>query len=98
MPTATRKLVYAMLDGERDYQDLLWGSTFTEGQHSAGEYLVYIQDYLTEAMHQATRAPEPESTQNVLHTIRKITAMGVACMEQNGAPPRMPKPLSHVLP
>lgn len=86
----SREEVYKIIDGERDYQNSRWNdnTTMSGGQHSPAEWLVYMQDYLTQAIHQASRYADPESREMVLGTIRKITAMGVACMEQNGAPPR----------
>jgi hypothetical protein len=80
-----REEVYKLIDGERDYQESRWNadSTETAGNHSRPEeWLVYMQDYLTEAMHIATRTEEPNSTILVMENIRKITAMGVAAMEQ----------------
>lgn len=87
---ATRDEVYDALDSERDYQDQQWNAhtTSTAGQHSVTEFLVFIQDYLTQAMHQVSRESEPFASEKALHTVRKITAMGVACMEQHGAPKR----------
>jgi hypothetical protein len=87
MRVASREQVYNALDGERDYQDSKWNedTTLSGGRHSPAEWLVYMQDYLTQAMHQASRYADPVSRDMVLRTIRKITAMGVACMEQNGA-------------
>lgn len=86
----TREQVYAVLDGEREYQDRRWNvnTTPTEGQHTVTEWLVYMQDYVREAMTQVTRAADPAASRLALNTIRKITAMGVACMEQHGAPER----------
>lgn len=88
--STTREEVYDAIDGERFYQEKKWNSATTTsgGYHSPAEWLVYMQDYLTEAFHQASRYGDPESRGLVLNTIRKITAMGVACMEQNGAPRR----------
>lgn len=91
--STTRKEVYEAIDGERAYQDSRWSYDLPEGslnqhQHTPCEWLVYIQDYLTEAFHQASRYEDPQSSKMVLGTIRKIAAMGVACMEQNGAPKR----------
>lgn len=86
-----RDHVYTLIDGERAYQDRVWNDDQTpQGvhQHSPIEWLVFLQDYLSEAIHQATRIPGPESTALVMGTVRKITAMGVAAMEQHGAPPR----------
>jgi hypothetical protein len=85
-----RDEVYAAIDTERKYQDERWNivTTPTDGQHTVTEWLVYMQDYLTEAVKQVSRQADPKASQDALHTIRKIAAMGVACMEQNGAPKR----------
>jgi len=77
----TRKVVYEVIDSERDYQDKKWGIH----PASTGSYLVFMQDYLTEAMHQFTRQSGEIAGWQALDTIRKVTALGVACMEQNGA-------------
>jgi hypothetical protein len=88
---ASREQVYDAVSNERDYQDFKWSehTTLSGGRHSPAEWLVYMQDYLSEAIHQAARYADPQGRDMVLHTIRKITAMGVACMEQNGAPRRV---------
>lgn len=88
--SSKREEVYKLIDGERDYQEKKWNSmtTSSSGLHSAGEWLTFIQDYLTEAMHITSRNPEPEATKRVMNNIRKITAMGVAAMEQIETPPR----------
>jgi hypothetical protein len=57
----------------------------SRGEHTVAEWLVYIQDYTQEAMHQCSRGADPAAAEAALRTIRKITAMGVACMEQCGA-------------
>ena len=83
--------VYELIDCERSYQEKKWNadSTETAGDHARPEeWLVYIQDYLTEAIHIATRTAEPESSKLVMDNIRKITAMGVAAMEQIETQPR----------
>lgn len=92
---ATRKDVYAALDGEREYQNE--NTTSSAGRHSVGEFVVFMDNYLHEAKAQLSRMAEPAATEAALHTIRKITAMGVACMEQNGAPMReFDGPVKHV--
>jgi len=92
MSRLTRAEVFALIDGERAYQDTRWGpqTTSSGGQHSPAEWLVYIQDYLTEAIHFASRIADPESAKFVMSNLRKIAAMSVAAMEQNGAPRRLP--------
>lgn len=89
---ASRKEVYTALDSERDYQDhriQTDGSTaLGEHYHSPEEYLVYMQDYLNEALHTAARVWGPACKPAIMEIVRKVTALGVACMEHNGAPQR----------
>lgn len=83
----TREEVYAVLDGEREYQGK-WDNAPSEGLHEVGAFICFMQDYLDEARHQISRGSDPEASLAALHTLRKVTAMGVACMEQHGAPKR----------
>ena len=69
---------------EREYQDLLWGPTGSEGQHSILEFLVYIQSYTNEAIENASRHADSAIQDELLDSLRKITSLGVAAMEQNG--------------
>lgn len=77
--------VYKLIDDERDYQSKKWNeeTTQSKGFHSPAEWLVYIQDYLSEAVHVASRNPDPLATDLVMCNIRKIASMSVAAMEQN---------------
>lgn len=88
--TSPRAAVYAAIDTERNYQDSRWNSetTTSGGLHSLEEWLVYIRSYLRTAEDQLARNPKQIGDPAALETIRKITAMGVACMEQHGAPRR----------
>ena len=90
LPTASRDEVYNAINGERDYQDGWKDPTLTDssGLHSNVEFLVYIQDYVAEALHVASRRPDPEARVQNTHALRKIAAMAVAAMEQNGVFPR----------
>jgi hypothetical protein len=85
-----RTEIYSVLDGERAYQETRWNcnTTSTCGKHSVTEFLVFIQDYVNEALHTMSRNPDPYATETCLHSLRKITALGVACMEQHGVPRR----------
>ena len=82
--------VYYALDSERTYQETRWNSqtTTSGGLHSLEEWVVYIDNYLQEAKAHLTRNEKKIGDPLALATIRKITAMGVACMEQHGAPHR----------
>ena len=93
---ATRQQVYEAIDSERAYQvsraESVSGAGTGEHEHSVEEYLIYMEDYLTELRHQVARTwtPSGNAAENVtvLDTLRKVTALGVACMEQHGAPRR----------
>jgi hypothetical protein len=90
----TRQDVYAVIDGERDYQDSRWNAstTPTEGRHSVEEFVLYMEHYLQEARRLLSTQASPKATHDGLDFVRKVTAMGVACMEQNGVVPRNPSP------
>ena len=88
----TRKEVYNVIDGERDYQEMRIvrdGTTSSDGHnHTPEEYLLYMEDYLNEAKHVASRVWGAEARPAIMDIVRKVVALGVACMEQNGAVPR----------
>jgi hypothetical protein len=87
----TRDEVYEALNSERAYQAVRWSEATTEsgGRHdTVPEWIMYMEDYLAEAKHIMSREGEPECTQKALHIMRKVTALGVACMENLGAPRR----------
>lgn len=94
MTKLTREEVYKIIDGERDYQDYLATKAGTDPDtvrpHSTEEFAIYIDDYLREMKTILSRTWTKDRTAppEALAALRKITAMGVACMEQHGAPPR----------
>jgi hypothetical protein len=84
---ATRQEVYGALDGERAYQDSKWTPdvTASAGRHeNILEWLVYMKDYVEEAIHVMARREEPFATEFALNTTRKVAALGVAAMENCG--------------
>jgi hypothetical protein len=83
----TRAQVYALIDGERDYQDSLGPDRRepVEVPHSTGEYLVMLDTYLRKAKDAWTNTAGDRAA---LDQIRKIAGIAVHCMEDNGAPPR----------
>jgi hypothetical protein len=88
---ATRQQVYAVVDGERDYQDTKWTpeTTASGGRHeNILEWLTYMKNYCEEAINVMCRREEPFATEFALHTTRKVTALGVAAMENCGVMPR----------
>lgn len=84
--TASRREVYVAIDGERDYQKKWENPELTDsgGRHSNVEFLSYIRDYVEEALHIATRNPDPDARVFCTHSLRKVAALAVAAMEQNG--------------
>jgi len=82
----TREKIYEAIDKERNYQDGWKDPTLTTsgGLHSNVEFLCYIRDYVEEALHIATRKPDPEANNFCKHSLRKIAALAVSAMEQNG--------------
>lgn len=83
---ATRHAVYEVLDSERSYQEHRWGDEHRRNPHSVTEFLVYMRDYVEEALHFLSREADPEASERALHWVRKVAALGVSCMEQHGAP------------
>lgn len=91
LPPATRAEVYAAIDSERAYQKKWENPELTDsgGRHSNVEFLVYIRDYVEEALHSASRDPDPTARTQNTNALRKIAALAVAAMEQNGVLPRV---------
>ena len=73
-----RQDVYRNIDIERSYQDSIWGTL--DEVNSVGDFLCYMKRFLDKAMQENN----PEHPFHSLDNIRKITALGVACMEAHG--------------
>lgn len=88
---ATRDEVYNALTKEREYQDKRWNATTTTtaGQHSVAEFVLFMDTYIQDTKQTLSKHGEPEASKLALDNLRKITAMGVACMEQNGIVERL---------
>jgi hypothetical protein len=76
--------VFDAIRGERKYQDSLWSQAETKGIHTVPEWLLFIRSYLREAEEISARRAAPEADVDSLHIMRKIAAMAICCMEQNG--------------
>jgi hypothetical protein len=88
--TMTIGRVLSELWRERRYQKFRWGfrqedGSFIENHHAVSSYIVFMQDYLTEAIHYASRE---EGFCNALDSLRKVVALGIRCFEEHGVPPR----------
>jgi hypothetical protein len=77
-----RKDVYALIDGERDYQNTKWNDDYDDSQWAVGDWLTFIERYIFEAR-DVTGHPEL-----MMDSIRKIGALAVAAMEYNDTNPR----------
>lgn len=76
------------LFSERVYQDKLWQnkqSPIANNKNSEIEYLVLIQDYITEAIHIVARTAEPKASLKVSHLIRKISGLALSSAEKNNS-------------
>jgi len=92
---ATRQQVYAALDGERDYQDAKGAANHGVAPSKALEqYLYYMEYYLRLLNTQITTfwGPTANEDSGALESLRKLTALGVAAMEDHGAPMRNATP------
>lgn len=83
---AARRDVYLALDSEREYQHKKWGSE----THTVTEYLLYMEHslFLARAMASSLSMSDEANKRKVLDCVRKVTALGVVCMEDEGAPRR----------
>lgn len=79
MSETIRERAFAVVDKERDYQELRWERP--EHVHSATEYLVYIDHYVKQGM---TFVSTEDGERGALGCLRKIAALAVAAMEENG--------------
>jgi len=85
----TREEVYAVIEGERNYQQLVWqqrcqdhGVAYTsDAETSVADWLIYIKGYYADAVRLAAHDPDGG---DVLHVVRKLAALCVACMEGHG--------------
>lgn len=86
MTDTPRSVVYEVIDGERDYQEERWNkdTTASGGRHTVPEFILYMEHYLTLARTASSTQADPAATIASLDMLRKVTALGVACMEQNG--------------
>ena len=78
-----RKVVFAILDEEREYQDTVRkereNDLRDQNNISIAEWIIYIENQLEKAKQSIYQL---DST-NAMHCIRKATALGVACLEHN---------------
>jgi len=80
-----REEVYKIIDNERNYQDRKWGVMAHDEGHGVNDFILYMQHYLTKSIAEATNNWSNEKS---LDELRKVVALGIACMEVHGAPER----------
>jgi hypothetical protein len=90
---STRQEVYAVIDTERSYQELMaikaHGDPSNDYNKSLENFALYIASYSAELTNQLSRTWGPDAYKAALDTVRKIAALGVAAMEVHGAQPRV---------
>lgn len=87
----TRKEVYEVVDTERDFQETLWNNLNKEISNPSS-FILWMEEYLAKARALASKVDERKGTDGctqIMEVIRKVTALGVACMEVNDAPKRV---------
>lgn len=80
------KAVLSAVHDERVFQNRKWG-TIEQHPHEVGGYLTLMRKLLTDA--EASWSTQ-RSDEGALDEIRKVVAVGIACMEQHGPVPRSP--------
>lgn len=84
-----REKVYELLDSERDYQDWRWDNgmirdRLKDEEKSVADWVNYMEFHLNLAKEHIYMLRKDDA----LSEVRKITALGVACMEKNDTKPR----------
>ena len=79
-----RPEVYDIINGERNYQERKWG-TVEQHPHEVGGWILLMEKVLSDARREWTNS---RGDDRALDELRKVVALGVACMEQHGAVPR----------
>lgn len=93
----TREEVYALIDAEREYQkhwdekrkteaEVLGGAQQLDKDKPVEAWILWMENYLLDARTAATKSLNKA---HALEAIRKVTALGVACMEYNDTKPRV---------
>jgi hypothetical protein len=85
-----REHVYKRINQERDYQDKTWShereqSGISDDEVSVAEWVNYMEFHLNKAKNEIYFL----KTDEALAELRKVTALGVKCMEIHGCPERV---------
>jgi hypothetical protein len=90
MNKLTRQEAYQVINTERDYQEKLWNNLNKE-INNPSSFILWMEEYLSKARALASTKDErvgTEGNKEIMDVLRKVTALGVACIEINGAPER----------
>lgn len=85
-----RNDVFKLIDGEREYQDSVWGNS-NKRERTPTEWFVYIEDYINEGKHILSREPDAIANDKAMEILRKVAAMAVCAMEETETKPRIVK-------
>jgi hypothetical protein len=77
--------VLKAISDERAYQERKWGSIVNHS-HEVGGYLTLMRCWLTDAERAWSNGADDH---DALDELRKVVAIGIACLEQHGAPARL---------
>jgi hypothetical protein len=95
MRSEIREEIYNAIDSERAYQEKVWSSANkSSNATSISAYILWMEHYLHLARTAAStkdETPGTEESREMLTTIRKVVALGVAMAELNGGFPRRDK-------
>lgn len=86
MSKATKEQVFSAVSDERVFQDRKWG-TVDQHPHEVGAWLTIMRQLLNDAERYYM---SQRGDFGALDEMRKVVAVGVACMEQHGIVPRAP--------
>jgi hypothetical protein len=78
--TAQREAVYLATDKERDFQDQKWGP-IEDHPHEMGSWILIMESLLADAR-KAWQSVNGDA--KAAEELRKVIAVGVACLEQHG--------------
>lgn len=81
---ASRQKVFNAIDSERKYQEEKWNN-LNKTISNPSSFILWMEHYLDNAKRLASTSDELNNL-NIMAEIRKVTALGVAAMECNGAP------------
>lgn len=86
----TQEQVFELIRGERRYQDSRWNesTTVTGGDHSFEEWIIYIEHYLAKAKTVLATTTKTVADPEAADNLRKVAALAVAALENNGGPAR----------